>query len=122
MKTQILDGQYIVGVFQDFESLPWKNDPSKFNHRLAISRNFEDRFGNIQNSYVFVNVAQDDVMRLNELKNKLKGKRVMAQVIFDMKSDLQRQKPYAFMDIRLPKGMDVVEVDAPTPETMKRDS
>jgi len=122
MQLNINDGDFSVGVFQQFESVAWKNDPNKFNHRVVISRTYTDRFGNATQNYSFVNIHPDDVTRLSQLERQLNGKRVMVPVVNNLKSDLRREKPYAFLDTYMPKGSQIIELESVTSSSQQKAS
>lgn len=73
----IENGFQAVGIMHGFVSEPWINDPNKFNHRLILANPFEDRNGFQQTEVMTVDVSYDDVQRVQQLANQLKGKKVI---------------------------------------------
>lgn len=103
----MLNGNYLIGVMQGFESKPWATDPTKFNHKLFIVNQFEDRFGNIQSNYDALNINPEDVQRVQQIANSMNGKQVIVPVIYQAKKG---GKDGAWLDSRLPKGGLIAEL------------
>lgn len=92
-------GNYAIGVFTEFESTAWKNDPSKFNHHIIISQEYQDRYGNPQTEVLRIEVMQDDVQAIGSQVTQLRGKQVVCPVRHDMKKFGDR----SWMAVTLPR-------------------
>lgn len=101
---KIENGLYVVGVVQGFVSEPWRNDKTKFNHRLVIRRDYQDRYGNPAQDYENIDVMNDDVQRIQAFAAENKDKRVMCPV---NKQARQGGKNGAWMSTYLPSGLPI---------------
>lgn len=101
----IQNGFQIVGMMHGFKSEPWRNDPTKFNHRILLANPFLDGNGFQQTEVLTVDVAHDDVERVQQLASQLKGK----QVILPCRCDAKKGgKSGAWLSRFLPKGSRII--------------
>ena len=68
------NGFQAVGIILGFKSEPWRNDPTKFNHRILLANPFLDGNGFQQTEVMSIDITHDDVQRLQQLTNEFKGK------------------------------------------------
>ena len=102
------NGRYYVGTIQNFESVPWTTDPTKFNHRLVMINQYDDRYGNSQTQYENFNVHPEDIQRIQTLANSAKGE----QVIFAMGAQAKKGgKNGAWLDQYIVKGTPVYKLE-----------
>ncbi len=73
----VQNGFQAVGIMHGFQSEPWRNDPTKFNHRILLANPFLDGNGFQQTEVLSIDIAHDDVQRVQQLANELKGKQVI---------------------------------------------
>lgn len=73
----IQNGFQAVGMMHGFVSEPWSTDNTKFNHKVILSNPFLDGNGFQQTEVMSIDVAHDDVQRVQQLANELKGKQVI---------------------------------------------
>lgn len=101
----IQNGFQAVGIMHGFQSEPWRNDPTKFNHRILLSNPFLDGNGFQQTEVMSIDVAHDDVQRVQGLANEYKGK----QVILSCRCDARKGgKSGAWLSRFLPKGSNIM--------------
>ncbi|MFT5298158.1 MAG: hypothetical protein ACI9YH_004205 [Colwellia sp.] len=101
----IKNGFQAVGIMHGFQSDPWRNDPSKFNHRILLANPFLDGNGFQQTEVMSIDIAHDDVHRVQQLANELKGKRVILPCRCDAKKG---GKNGAWLSRFLPKGSNIM--------------
>ena len=97
----IQNGFQVVGVMHGFVSEPWTNDHTKFNHKIILSNPFLDSNGFQQTEVMNIDVAHDDVHRVQKLANELKGKQVILPCICNARKG---GKHGAWLSRFLPKG------------------
>lgn len=106
---QLQNGFQAIGIMNGFQSIPWKNDPSKFNHRLLLANPYLDGNGFNQTEVISVDVSHEDVQRVQRLADELKGK----QVILPCRCEAKKGgKNGAWLSKFLPKGSNI-QVVAP---------
>jgi len=110
----IQNGFQAVGIMHGFNSEPWRNDSTKFNHRILLANPFLDGNGFHQTEVISIDVAHDDVTRVQQLANDLKGK----QVILPCRCDAKKGgKSGAWLSRFLPKGSSIQAL----PDTFKKE-
>lgn len=77
----LLEGMYVAGKCEGFESTPWRNDPNKYNHRIGISREFTGQFGAVEKKIEVIDVPQDFVSKFQAQAQQLKGQQVIIRVV-----------------------------------------
>lgn len=97
----IQNGFQAVGIMHGFKSEPWRNDPTKFNHRILLTNPFLDGNGFQQTEVMSIDIAHDDVTRIQQLANDLKGQKVILPCRCDAKKG---GKSGAWLSRFLPKG------------------
>jgi hypothetical protein len=103
----VQNGFQAVGIMHGFQSEPWRNDPTKFNHRILLANPFLDSNGFNQTEVISIDIAHDDVRRVQQLANELKGK----QVILPCRCDAKKGgKSGAWLSRFLPKGSMILEL------------
>lgn len=98
------NGFHAVGIFHEFKSSPWANDPTKFNHRILLANPFQDANGFNQTDVVFIDVSNQDVERIRGLESNFKGKQVIIPCRFEAKKG---GKNGAWLSKFLPKGAQI---------------
>ena len=73
-------GSYVVGICKDFRSEPWSTDPTKFNHRLIISRPYSDQYGNEQTDVTIIDINSDDVHAVQNQVASFRDKAIICPV------------------------------------------
>lgn len=73
-------GSYVVGICKDFRSEPWNTDPTKFNHRLIISRPYSDQYGNEQTDVTIIDINSDDVHAVQNQVASFRDKAIICPV------------------------------------------
>lgn len=104
-----LQGFFLCGILEGFASTPWTNDASKFNHRLGISRVFEDEWGNESRETVRVDVPLQSVEMMRKQAEMLKGKAVMVRVVPQAR---QGGKTGVWLSVFVPQGENLVPQNA----------
>jgi hypothetical protein len=105
-------GTYVCAHLQGFETIPWANDPTKFNNRLVLFTEYEDRYGAKSRNYINVDVQQQDIQRIQQQASKHQGQLVVIPAIYQFKSGESPKtgKSYAFQTILLPKDSEITPV------------
>ena len=80
MSVQVQNGEYVVGVLQELKTEPWRNDPSKVNHKLIVTNPYNDSYGNPQTEVKTIDVSGESLSYLNDFIAKNKGQRVMIPI------------------------------------------
>ena len=100
----IENGFQAVGIMHGFQSEPWRNDPTKFNHRILLTNPYLDGNGFQQTEVMSIDIPHDDVNRVQQLANTLKGK----QVILPCRCEAKKGgKTGAWLSRYLPKGSNI---------------
>ena len=103
--NKIQNGYQVVGIMHGFQSEPWRNDPTKFNHKLLLTNPYLDGHGFQQTEVMSIDIAHDDVQRVQQIANEFKGK----QVIFPCRCDAKKGgKSGVWLSRFLPKGSTIV--------------
>lgn len=95
------NGFFVVGQFHSVVSEPWSSDPNKFNHRLVVTNQYEDRFGMPQTEVITVDISPDDLNILQQQAPRAAGKQVMVPVVCSAR---QGGRNGAWLSVRMPKG------------------
>ena len=93
-------GNYVLGICKDFRSEPWNNDPTKFNHRLIISRPYHDQYGNEQTDVTVVDINQEDVQAVQTQVAQFRDKAVVCPVAQVARAGGRNG---AWLSVRMPK-------------------
>lgn len=100
----IQNGFQAVGMMHGFVSEPWTNDNTKFNHKVILSNPFLDGNGFQQTEVMSIDISHDDVQRVQQLANELKGK----QVIIPCNCNARKGgKTGAWLSRFMPKGSSI---------------
>jgi hypothetical protein len=103
--TTVQNGFQAVGIMHGFQSEPWRNDATKFNHKILLANPYFDGNGFQQTEVISIDVAHDDVQRVQKIANELQGK----QVILPCRCDAKKGgKSGAWLSRFLPKGSQIV--------------
>lgn len=97
-----------------FVSEPWSNDKTKFNHKIILSNPFLDSNGFQQTEVMSIDIAHDDVHRVQQLSSELKGKQVILPCIFNARKG---GKNGAWLSRFMPKGSIIQAL----PDSFKKD-
>lgn len=109
----VQNGFQAVGIMHGFVSEPWSNDNTKFNHKIILANPFLDGNGFQQTEVMSIDIAHDDVQRVQKLANELKGK----QVIIPCSCNARKGgKNGAWLSRFMPKNSIIQAL----PETMKK--
>jgi hypothetical protein len=101
----IQNGFQAIGIMHGFQSEPWRNEPTKFNHKILLSNPYLDGNGFQQTEVISIDIAHDDVQRVQKLANELQGK----QVILPCRCDAKKGgKSGAWLSRFLPKGSQII--------------
>lgn len=105
--SMVQNGFQAVGIMHGFQSEPWRNEPTKFNHRILLANPFLDSNGFQQTEVMSIDISHDDVQRVQQLANELKGK----QVILPCRCDAKKGgKSGVWLSRFLPKGSNIMEL------------
>lgn len=110
----IQNGFQAVGVMHGFMSEPWSTDNTKFNHKIVLSNPFLDGNGFQQTEVMNIDVAHDDVHRVQQLANSLKGKQVIIPCTCNARKG---GKNGAWLSRFMPKGSPIQAL----PDSFKKD-
>lgn len=99
------NGQYIQGEFLLLKSEPWKNDSTRFNHRLIIVNTYQDNDGCTQTEKFQIDVLPDDLPILQAQAPRITGKTVLCPVRVSAKQFGSRDPYVSYL---LPPGSKLV--------------
>jgi hypothetical protein len=95
------NGFFVVGMFHSVVSEPWRNDPTKFNHRLIVTNQYKDGLGMPQTEVIRVDISADDLPVLQQQAPRVQGKQVMVPVVCSARTG---GRDGAWLAVRMPKG------------------
>ena len=98
--NHIQTGFTLTGIFKGFRSTPWKNDPTKFNHRIGIATLKDDGYGGQSENLIEVDILQEDIPRIQQSQNDYLGKYVMINVV-------PMAKGKSWLSCFMPKGSEI---------------
>lgn len=99
--NSIQNGFQAVGIMHGFVSEPWANDNTKFNHKVILANPFLDGNGFQQTEVMSIDVAHDDIQRVQQLAESLKGKQVIMPCVCSARKG---GKTGAWLSRFMPKG------------------
>lgn len=94
-------GSYVVGICKEFRSEPWNNDPTKFNHRLIISRPYLDQYENEQTDVTIIDINTDDVHAVQNQVASFRNKAIICPVAMVARAGGRNG---AWLSTRMPKN------------------
>lgn len=75
-------GVFVLGKCVGFASEPWaRNGKSGVNHRIGISREYQNQWGETETETMSVDVAQDGAEKFSKQASMLKGQPVAIRVV-----------------------------------------
>lgn len=101
----IIEGVYVMGTCVGYSETPWKNDDSRMNRTIGISRTFTDKWDQTVTDIVEVEVPADGAEKFKKQAAMLKGKAVMLRVIPMAKAGGRNG---AFLKLFAPKESDLL--------------
>lgn len=104
-----LQGFYLCGILEGFSSTPWTNDSTKLNHRIGISRVFQDEWGNESRDTIRVDVPMDSVEVIRKQAEMLKHKPVMVRVVPQAKAG---GRTGSWLSVFIPQGENIIPQNA----------
>jgi len=76
-------GTYVTGIIKGFKSTPWKNDPTKFNHKLGlVVGSYQDEWGTDHEQLQAVDIQAADVERVRKLAADHQGTLAIVPAVF----------------------------------------
>ncbi|WP_027855002.1 hypothetical protein [Marinobacterium litorale] len=107
------NGYFVIGNFHSVQSEPWRNDETKFNHRIILNNPYEDQFGNPQTEVIRVDISQEDLPTLQAQAGRIQGQQVMVPVVCNARKG---GSTGAWLSVRMPKGSKLLFPNAQSQE------
>jgi len=75
-------GLFFIGLLEGYASKPWRSDPNKFNHKIGVSRQTTDDYGQVKTETQDIEVYGDQptLQKIQDFANKNVGKLVRVPV------------------------------------------
>ena len=109
------NGLNVVGTFLQLKSEPWKKDPSRFNHRMVITNEYQDQDGCPQTDKYLIEVLDQDLPLIQQQAPRIQGKQVIVPVVANAR---QFGTGSPFISMFMPKGARILM--APTGQQEER--
>lgn len=108
-----MQGNYLCGRLLGVQSTPWKNDPSKFNHRIGVAVDTVNDWGEPVTETKTADVQHNDLQRLQSFATANKGKMVAIPVGINCR-ELKRDGVInkAWVSMWVPNGAEVLVFEA----------
>lgn len=98
-------GNYVVGVLKGFSSVPWKTDPSKFNHRLGVCiGSYQDEWGQDHETIQTIDIQAADIERIKKFAADHSGRVVIVPAVFRARPG---GRDGAWMSCFMPKDQEI---------------
>ena len=85
-EEDILTGCLFRGILLGMKSEPWKKDPTKFNHLIALRTKSPDGFGGFNSETKMLNISQSDFPKFQELSTKSSGQLIEVPLVYSMRT------------------------------------